>query len=163
MKTHWKKLTNPLYLGAYDFQPGEERVLKITEVKRETVTGPEGKKEECTVAYLAKSKPIILNSTNSKRITKALNTPYIEDWAGKTITVYVETGIRAFGDITDAIRIRPIAPKIEKEEVKPGHESWDNVLKAIQSGNATIEQVRSKFRLSPENEELLLNSKAVSA
>lgn len=24
-KTHWKKYTNPDYLGAYAFQPGEEK------------------------------------------------------------------------------------------------------------------------------------------
>lgn len=163
MKTHWKKLTNPLYLGAYDFQPGEERNLKIKEVKRENVTGPDGKKEECTVAHLVNSKPIILNSTNSKRITKALNTPYIEDWAGKTITVYVEAGVRAFGEITDAIRIRPAAPITELPELKPGHAKWEGAMKAVQAGNTTIEAIRKSFRLSPENEELLLNSKAVSA
>ena len=156
MKTHWKKLTNPLYLGAYDFQPGEERTLKITEVKRETITGPDGKKEECSVAHLANSKPIILNSTNSKRITKALQTPYIEDWAGKFITVYVETGVRAFGDIVDAIRIKPTAPVIDLPELKPGHAKWDGATKAVQAGNTTIEAIRKSFRLSKENEELLL-------
>jgi len=25
--THWKKLTNPDYLGAYDFAIGEERIV----------------------------------------------------------------------------------------------------------------------------------------
>ena len=44
MQTHWKKLTNPLYIGAYDFAPGEERTLTIKSVKREMVVGPDGKK-----------------------------------------------------------------------------------------------------------------------
>ena len=26
--THWKKLTNPNYIGAHDFQPGQELTLQ---------------------------------------------------------------------------------------------------------------------------------------
>jgi hypothetical protein len=37
MKTHWKKLTNPNYLGAYDFQQGEKRIVTIKEVIQEKV------------------------------------------------------------------------------------------------------------------------------
>ncbi len=43
-KTHWKKLTNPNYLGAYDFDIGEKRTLTIAKTVREMVTGPGGKK-----------------------------------------------------------------------------------------------------------------------
>ena len=39
-KTHWKKLTNPNYLGSYAFQPGEEKTVTIKEVKRELVHNP---------------------------------------------------------------------------------------------------------------------------
>ena len=43
--THWKKLTNPDYLGAYSLEDGKDIVLTIERVQVETVTGPEGKKE----------------------------------------------------------------------------------------------------------------------
>ena len=46
-KTHWKKLTNPNYLGSWCFQPGEEKVVTIREVKQEIVQNQNGK-EECT-------------------------------------------------------------------------------------------------------------------
>ena len=42
-KTHWKLLTSPNYLGSYAFQPGEEKIVTIKEVKLETVTDPNGK------------------------------------------------------------------------------------------------------------------------
>ena len=29
---HWKKLTNPNYLGSYAFEPGEEKPLTIREI-----------------------------------------------------------------------------------------------------------------------------------
>ena len=55
-KTHWKKWTNPNYMGSYAFQPGEEKTLTIKEVKRELVYNPSGSgKEECTVAYFVET------------------------------------------------------------------------------------------------------------
>ena len=69
--THWKKLTNPNYLGAYSFSEGEEKILTIKEVKTELVKGEDGKDEQCTIAYFAENeKPMILNKTNCKIIQK---------------------------------------------------------------------------------------------
>ena len=36
-KTHWKKLTDPNYLGSWDFAPGEVRTLTIERVLQEKV------------------------------------------------------------------------------------------------------------------------------
>lgn len=95
-KTHWKKWNNPNYLGPYAFQPGEEKTVTIKEVKREIVQNQNGK-EECTVAYFVEDlKPLILNTTNCKTITKVWGTPYIEDWSGRKITLKVKK-ISAFG------------------------------------------------------------------
>lgn len=113
-KTHWKKLTNPDYLGAYAFQPGEEKTLTIKEVKRELVYNPSGSgKEECTVAYFVEPvKPLILNVTNCKTITKVWGTPYIEDWGGLRITLKVKK-ISAFGEMVDAVRVANERPAEE--------------------------------------------------
>lgn len=106
MKTHWRALSNPDYIGAYAFQPGEEKTVTISTVGIETVTGPDGHKEQCTVLhFMGDVKPLILNVTNSKMITKVLQTPYIEDWAGKSIVLGVET-VSAFGERVDAVRVR---------------------------------------------------------
>ncbi|MBK7695511.1 MAG: hypothetical protein IPI30_14665 [Saprospiraceae bacterium] len=88
MKTHWKKLTNPNYIGAYSMPEGKDLTVEITDVKREVVKGEGGKTDECTILYLKDSKPMILNVTNSKMISKVHNTPFIEDWIGKKITLY---------------------------------------------------------------------------
>lgn len=105
-KTHWKKLTNPDYLGSYAFQPGQEMTVTIVSVGVEGVTGADGKKEYCTVAHFAEDvKPMILNTTNQKMISKVLGSPYIEDWAGRRIVLGVET-VSAFGDRVEAVRVR---------------------------------------------------------
>ena len=113
--THWKKLQNPEYLGAYALNPGEDLIVTIKDVANEVVTGTDGKKETCSVMHFTENvKPMVLNATNSKTITKLLKTPYIEQWKGRKIQLYVEQGIKAFGDIVDALRVRPFLP-VEKE------------------------------------------------
>ena len=71
-KTHWKQLINTDYLGAYALKDGEDMVLTIKSVGQEVVTGIGGKKETCTVAHFTENgiKPMILNRTNMKTITK---------------------------------------------------------------------------------------------
>lgn len=107
MATHWKKLTNPNYLGSYAFNPGEEKTETIKAVRQESVTGSDGGKDECVVAYFKSDcKPLILNKTNCKVIEKLTGSPYIEDWANQTITMRVQK-VKAFGDIVDAVRVKP--------------------------------------------------------
>ncbi len=67
-KTHWKKLENPDYIGAYSLENGKDLIVTIDSVKRELVTGQGGKKEECTIAYLKGQKPFILNRTNKYQV-----------------------------------------------------------------------------------------------
>lgn len=109
--THFKKLMNPDYIGAYAFEPGEEKTVTIDYVRAESVIGADGKKEECIVAHFKEPnvKPMILNSTNCKMISKLYKTPYIEEWAGKQIILRVQQ-VKAFGDVVDALRVKPEIP-----------------------------------------------------
>lgn len=153
--THWKKLVNPLYIGAYDFLPNEERIVTIKDVKREMVSGPDGKKEECTILHFVEAcKPMILNSTNSKSITKLTESPYIEQWVGHSIKLYV-TKIKAFGEMVEALRIRSEKVVKTKPELKIGTPNFDNCLAAIKGGK-TIADIRAKYDVSPQVEAALL-------
>lgn len=112
--THWKKLINPDYLGAYSLDPGKDMVLTIRQVKKEMVTGADGKKEECIVCYWQEEqKPMILNVTNCKMIAKLLKTPYIERWAGHRIQIGAEV-VSAFGEKVEALRVRKTLPEESK-------------------------------------------------
>lgn len=109
--THWKKLTNPDYLGAYSIEDGNDLALTIAYVRQEKVIGSDGKKEECIVCHFSEkeAKPMILNVTNCKTITKLYGTPLIEQWAGKRILIGIEK-VKAFGDVVDALRVRAKRP-----------------------------------------------------
>ena len=112
--THWKKLMNPDYLGSYALEPGQDLIVTIKSVCNEEVTGSDGKKDICSVIHFVENvKPMILNATNNKTIAKLFKTPYIEEWSGRKIQIYTEK-VRAFGEIWDALRIRPYLP-VEQE------------------------------------------------
>ena len=115
--THWKKLMNPDYLGGYALAPGQDLIATIKTVGNEEVTGTDGKKEICSVIHFVEAdvKPMILNATNNKTIAKLFKTPYIEQWSGRKIQIYTEK-VKAFGEIWDALRIRPFLP-VEKNLV----------------------------------------------
>ena len=109
-KTHWKKLTDTKYLGAWDLGD-KDMIVRITEVRQEMVKDNKGKEEEVLVAYLDSGvKPWILNKTNCKSISKALGSPFVEDWAGHKVQLYSDK-VAAFGDIVDAIRVREFNPE----------------------------------------------------
>lgn len=158
-KTHWKKLTHPDYIGAYELMKGDKNIelpVKIEAVKREIVQGPDGKKEECTVMTIPPHKPMILNATNQKALTKAIGSPFIEDWSGKVATLYVAK-VRAFGETVDALRIKDVLytpPALPVLDIK--HPKWNDAKASVKDGKATIEQIRAKYQLSADNEKLLL-------
>lgn len=136
--THWKKLTNPNYLGAYSIEDGQDLVLTISNVKNEIVTGTDGKKEECVVCYFKENaKPMILNATNMKTITKLFGTPYIEEWQDRKIQIGIER-VKAFGEIVEALRVRKTKP-IEQAKTKIKCESCQSEVTA--SNGMTAEQL----------------------
>ena len=130
-KTHWKKMTNPNYLGAYSIEDGRDLILTIAYVRQEDVIGSDGKKEECAVCHWKERnyKPMILNVTNMKTIAKVVGSPYIEDWPGHRIQIGTEQ-VRAFGTITDALRVRPEAPREEKQPEIPCEECGELITPA---------------------------------
>lgn len=112
-KTHWKKLNNPDYLGAYAIEPGQDLVLTIKSAKEETYIGNAGKKEKGLIVQFENSKPMICNATNAKTISKVTGSPYVEDWTGHRIALFA-TEVSAFGDTVEALRVRPFAPKLQE-------------------------------------------------
>lgn len=110
--THYKKLLNPNYLGGYSLNPGEDMILTIREVRRETVTGQGGKKEECPICYWQEAeKPMILNATNMETIKKLVGSPYIEKWAGHRIQIYFDPKVKFGNDTPGGLRIRGKIPE----------------------------------------------------
>ena len=131
-ETHYKKLINPDYLGAYSLDPGKDMILTIKSVASEMITGTGGKKEECPVCrWVENEKPMILNVTNMKTIAKMYG-PYIEHWAGKRVQIYATT-TKFGGDTVECLRIRKDPP----EEAEIACEECGQFIKPAFSMTAT--------------------------
>jgi len=151
MKHHWKQLKNPDYLGAWDFQEGEVKITIVKDVKQDEVYDPKSRtKEDCTtVSFSNGPKPLILNTTNAKAISKIVGSPYVEDWIGKSIPLQVEL-VKAFNEIVPAVRVSTLPI------LTVTNEKYKDIAAAIKAKKATIEQVKNRFVITKEIEDGLL-------
>ena len=150
-KTHWKQLVDPRYIGAYALPNGDDITVTIERVQLETVTMMGGKKEDHSIMYLKGQKPMILNVTNSKSIHK-LYGPFIEDWAGKQITLFASTA-KMGGEMVECLRVRPNIPARTKKPI--GGERLSKALEQIRAGTYTVEKLRANFALTDDQETLV--------
>jgi uncharacterized protein with PIN domain len=131
---------NPNYLGSWDLEemPNREATLTIDNIKDEEVV-TNGKTETCTVCYWTDKafKPMILNVTNKKTISKLYKTKDTEKLKGKSVIVGIER-VKAFGDVYDALRIRPRMPKLESKAALKCEGCNKDIVAA---GSMTSEQV----------------------
>lgn len=160
-KTHWKRLINPLYLGAYSLPPGGDLTVRIDYVARELVKGTDGKEEECTVARMVDEKPMILNRTNSKSIAR-LYGPYIEDWAGKEITLFA-TKTKVAKEVVECLRIRPAVTPTQASKPGLSAQRFRAALASVASKERSAQFVRHNFRLTEDQERELSRVERQSA
>jgi hypothetical protein len=142
--THWRQLVDPHYIGAYALPNGADLTVTIERVQREEITLA-GKQESHTVMYLKGHKPMILNATNSRSIQQ-LYGPYIEQWAGKRLTLYASTA-RLDGELVECLRIRPAVPAPSKKGISAARLA--RALEQVAAGSYTLAKLRAGFRLTP--------------
>lgn len=157
--THWKKLVDPRYIGAYALPNGNDLIVTIEGVRSEEITMMGGKKEVHSIMYIKGQKPMILNATNSKSIHK-LYGPYIEEWAGKQITLYGSTA-KLGGEMVECLRIRPSVPTREKQAITG--ERLTKALEQIKAGSYTVAKLRAQFKLTADQETLVEDSQKEQA
>jgi len=153
MKGHWKKQFNYEYLGSYSLDGKKEAVVTVSRLAQEKVTGQQGRKEDCFVVYFKEfDKGMILNRTNARAIEKVSGSGLVEDWVGVQVTLYVEKGVKAFGDVVDALRIRDKKPT--RQTMTKQIET--SMLDAIKNGKATqVEQALIKYNMTDKQKETI--------
>ena len=166
LKTHWKKTIDPNWIGTYVLPDGKAINVKLLNVRFE-VAKVMGKTENSAVARFEKNKhfdkPMLLNSTNCKRLSKLTNSPYIEDWNNLDITLCQEMD-RAIGGGKDwALRISPIKPKSKSiadfTEEKKQLEACKNLeelqkvfLKISVEGRAILMSIKDQMKIKLSKE-----------
>lgn len=151
-KTHWREFHPTEYIGSHNFEPNEEKILTIQRAAHERVNDGKGKVEDCLVVHWKeKEKPMIVNVTNSKAISKVANSPYIEEWTGTKVTLFTME-VSAFGEMVEAVRVRQTAPKITKPALTPESDKWEKAVKSVADGDTTIERIKASYKLSTKDE-----------
>lgn len=162
MKTDWRKYRKSTHLASADLDAMETDnvplIFTIKAVKYETGVDVSGTKMDGIFCHFIEPiKPLKLNSTNNKILAGfakkngliGKECHVIENWSGMKIELFVDRNVKMMGAITDGVRIKPLQP-IEK--VKPNFTEAN--FEAAKKANATIEQIKSKYNVSKEIEEL---------
>lgn len=110
----FRKYMDKNFLGSWDLPDGKDLVLTIDHCEQNEVKNERGSQTKLTLHFVERGyKPMILNTTNAKRIMEAYGTGRVDAWKGKKISIYTEK-VTAFGGTTDALRIRAYAPKTDE-------------------------------------------------
>jgi len=155
-KIHWKKVFNSDYLGSCDLEDGKDLKAVIKSVAVKNVKGPDGKEQERNVATFtdAKVKPMILNATNCKLIKKFAGSVFINDWNNIPVQIYIKDDIKAFGEVTEGLRIRPSQPSMSKPKLTPNIPAWNKAIEFLK-GTGTMDAIKTRYELSSVDEETL--------
>lgn len=144
---------NPNFLGSWDLAelPNKEITLTIDFIREEDVTDTRaGGLTKCCVCHFVEKeyKPMILNLTNRKTITKLYKTKLEENLKGRGVIIGIEK-VKAFGETYDALRIRMRVPPA-KSVAAPKCEQCGKDIAAY--GNMTAEQMaaytKKKYNIS---------------
>lgn len=114
---HWRNMMSSDKLHAADLM-GKEHTVVIESVKQGEYPDMEDSKKKILkpdLYFKGKKKPLGLNSTNARTITRLLGSPNTEQWIGKAITLYPTT-TRAFGEEHECIRIRNRLPNSQQSK-----------------------------------------------
>ena len=111
LKGDFRKFMDKNFLGSWDVPDDEDLVLTIDHVEQNDVKNERGSERKLVAHFAEKGyKPMILNTTNAKAIGQVCGSNKVEDWEGLRVAIHTEKGT-AFGGTTDALRIRPYAPR----------------------------------------------------
>ena len=138
------KSFNSSYIGGWTFEDGD-KVLTIKDVQPMMVRNEKNQsgEEKMCILFEETDKPMVLNSTNNDTITKVLGSSLFDNWIGKQILIGTEK-VRAFGDIWDAVRVRPELPKPKTTDpITP--EQIDAINGLIETGAITNANMMLKY------------------
>ncbi|MFI8704838.1 hypothetical protein [Citrobacter braakii] len=158
-KTHYRKAFDSPYLSSADIV--EPTILTISRAVLEN-DKTKKTKDVFNTAYFEekelrpgeKLKPMILNATNSKMLKSITGSPFLEDWAGVKVTVFVDKNVRFGKESVEGLRISPA--RVTKPALTPDKtQAWNNAKAAFKrDGNLTA--VMSRMDISEAHRQQLI-------
>jgi len=156
-KTHHRKAFNSPYLSSADIVGTPTFTIKRASLDRDMTK--KTKELFNTIYFVEKElrpgeelKPMILNATNSKTVTKLSGSPFLDDWNDIRVTIYVDNNVKFGKEVMDGLRISPTKPKaIEKAWLDPSSTViWNKALASLKEyGN--LDKVLKSMNITQEN------------
>lgn len=149
-KTHYRTFSKSKHLASDDLIGLPS--IKVTIAKAFTGTDKNKKKDgpvpilEFKEKFIRENEPLksmILNMTNMKTLEDISGSPYLEDWIGLEIEIYVLNGIRFGSDLVDGLRIRQ--PKPERPKKALCDDQIDKLVNSIISGAYSLDRLSNQF------------------
>lgn len=109
----FRKFMDKNFIGSWDIPDDNDLILTIDHAEQEEVKNDRGTETKLTVHFVEDYKPMICNTTNSQAISKVAGSTKVERWENCKIALYTER-VKAFGTVTDAVRVRDYAPKTDE-------------------------------------------------
>lgn len=158
-KTHFRKAFDSPYLSSADIV--EPTILTINRVSLEP-DKTKKTKDVFNTAHFAerelrpgeKLKPMILNATNSKTMRSLTGSPFIEDWAGFKVTVYVDSNVKFGKETLEGLRISPKAPVIAW--LTPENQKGWNNAKAAYKRDGNLDAVLARVSITDAHQQQLM-------
>lgn len=135
-KTHYRKVFKSDHLGSADIEDfkenGSDLIFTISHVAQEIGTKVAGKKIDANVAYFKEAiKPMVLNATNSKIMSKLTKSSFVEDWRNVTVQLYIDANVMMKGEVVGGVRINPNPVRPKKPVITKASASlWTNATNA---------------------------------
>jgi len=154
---NYRKVYKSDHLGVVDLEEmlenGKQLIFTIKHVKQEIGVVVAGNKGNHNIAYFVEPiKPMVLNAGNAHIIrgfskTKSVDT---DQWNDIPIELYIDASVKMKGVIVGGMRIKPLQPNINK----PKPDFTEAQFEKAKEANATLEQIKAKYNVTPEIEAL---------
>lgn len=147
-KTHYRKVFKSDHLSIHDLEDLMERkaplIFTIKEVKQEWGTKVAGKSINANIAYFEeKIKPLVLNATNSKILSKLAGSGFVENWNNIPVELYIDYSAKLMKEVVGGVRIKDTPPVVlSKEEVEEAKVRISNV--------STLEELTGLYNANPQ-------------
>lgn len=158
-KTHYRKAFDSPYLSSADIV--EPVILTISRAVLESDKTKKSKDvfntayfEERELRPGEKLKPMILNATNSKMMKGITGSPFLEDWKGVKVTVFVDKNVRFGKESVEGLRISPareIKPKLTPDK----SQAWNNAKSAYKR-DGNLSAVLARMEISEPHQKQLI-------
>lgn len=143
-KSHWRNQLKVPYLAGDELT--KEIAVTIVKFQQEEMYSQEKRqKESKTIIYFAEiEKGLVLTKRKAKQISKALKSPYMNDWINKKIIIYAALE-KHFGETMPVINVGLKTPESSSKNILNDNE-FKGLINQLLSYGISLKSAQQKFK-----------------